>query len=642
MHIHGRRVLRAAVILAGVSALLIGAAAAAQEEERPKIFLEKKIFADTSDGKKSFYEVHTVSEGESLWKIFNRRSPLFPAEYVPMLKEFRRANPGVADPGMLKAGQKILIPSGPTAQTDSRVAEGKAVPHRVAKGDNLTKLLKARKVSRAELPRYLGAVKELNESVRDVNIIIAGRTILLPTGEYFAPAAEKLPETAAKEAPKEAPKEVTKEVPPETPPEPPAVALSRDVPPEPLPAAAEPAKPEAQLRVPAAPSPAAPAVMTAPEPPKPEPAKKEEAPALLPPKPPYRGLLTDLLTGLGEKWVDRGTLYLPVPSGGEVVLNLEDFPIARFSNGTQALIDFRGALPREIRALILETWKNYRVVSFEGAGDAGEMVHRLLQASGYHSVKEGISHPLVIGERVSVTLPARWVVLQTPDSLLKGQVILVKEVPEKPAGDLVAVLRYADRVGIRVLPFATDPSALEGFLVGIGEAVEEVEPPRRAVPSAGLPALDFALDYLGIPKKEEERLTIGGKGHAFRLVIQPERLFETGGKRYVVDTGKMAPALRAIVRDAGFAVFPVGKDDTGKGIFQRLLKEAGISSEARKGFLLSGGDKGGYSVRVTGTFLTSAEWLEAKKLRGAVLIAGRTHTATRTLLRDLGVEIVEW
>ncbi len=642
MHIHGRRVLRIWCIAAGVAALLIGAAAPAQDEERPKIFLEKKIFADTSDGKKSFYEVHTVSEGENLWKIFNRRYPFSPEVYFPMLKEFRRANPGVADPGKLKPGQKILIPSGLPVQTDPRMAEGKAVPHRVAKGDNLTKLLKARKVSRADLPRYLDAVKELNESVRDVNIIIAGRTILLPTGEYFAPAAEKLPETAAKEAPKETPKEASKEAPPKAmpgpfPPEPPAVTLSRNVPPELLPAAAEPAKPEAQLRTPAAPSPDAPAVMTAPEP-----AKKEEAPALLPPKPPYRGLLTDLLTGLGEKWVDHGTLYLPVPSGGEVVLNLEDFPIARFSNGTQALIDFRGALPDKIRALILETWKNYRVVSLEGAGNAGEMVHRLLQGAGYHSVKEGISHPLVIGEGVSVTLPARWVVLRTPDSLLKGEVILVKEVPEKPPGDLVAVLRYADRVGIRVLPYATDPSALEGFLVGIGEAREEVEPPRIAVPSAGLPALDFALDYLGIPKKEGERMTIGGKGDAFRLVLQPVRLFETGGRRYVVDTGKMAPALRTIVRDSGFSVFPIGKDDTGKGIFQRLLKEAGISSEARKGFLMSGNDKGGYSVRVTGTFLTSAEWLEAKKLQGAVLIAGRTHTATRTLLRDLGVEIVEW
>jgi LysM repeat protein len=617
--------LKKGIRAAGAAILLLAVAAPAQEDGRPKIFLEKKVFADTSEGKKSFYEVHTVLEGENLWKILSRRHALSQSEYAPFLKEFLRANPRVTDPGMLKPGQKILLPSAASPFQDSRVSEGKMVPHRVIKGDNLTKLLKKQGVSRKDLPRYMEAVKGINDSVRDVNRILAGTTILLPTESYFSPAQEPPSATVAGETPKEEP----------------AVALSRDVPPEPGPGIAEPARPEAQLRPPDSPPAAAPVVETAKEPPRQDAAKKEE-PSPPPPKPPYRGLLTDLLAGLGEKWADRGTLYLPVPSGGEVILNLEDFPVARFSNGTQVLIDFRGALPQNVRALITDTWKNYRVVSLEGTQDAGEIVHRLLQASGYHSVKEGIARPLVIGEGVSVVLPARWVVLRTPKSLLTGEVILIKEVPERPSGNLAAVLRYADRVGIRVLPFATDRSALEGFLVGIDDPAEAGEPPRLAVPPAGLPALDFALDFLSIPKKEGERLKIGGKGAAFQLVVEPERTFETGGKRHVVDTGRMAPALRTLVQDSGFAVFPVRKDEPGKTVFQRVLKEAGIPSEDRRDYLLAGGEKEGYSVRVTGTFVTSKEWLESRKTGGVMLFGGRVHSATRALLRDIGVEIVEW
>jgi LysM repeat protein len=721
MHVHGRRVLTAAVLAAAV--LFAAGAVLAEDEARPKIFLEKKVFADTSEGKKSFYEVHTVAQGENLWKILNGKGVLSPAEYVRMLREFRRANPAVNDPGKLKAGQKILVPSAaPPPPQDTRIVEGKVAPHRVAKGDTLTRLLAARGVSRRDLPKYLDVVKKLNESVRDVNRILLGSTILLPTGNYFdkelAKAAPKaLPETmkeapaelpketskelvksAPAEPPKEVPKEVSKvlpetvketpaelpkkaapspkEAPPaalakEVPSAPPAavrkevsqepqvpltreappvakakevpqVALTKEVPPEPVKAVDAPAKPEAQLRTPPVPQAAAPAVEVRPRPAKPEAPTKEE-PVLAPPKPPYRGMLADLLAGLGEKWADRGTLYLPVPSGGEVILSLEDFPVARFSNGTQVLIDFRGALPANIRALIMETWKNYRVVSMEGTRDAWEIVHRLLGASGYHSVKEGIARPLVIGEEVSVTLPARWVVLRTSESLLSGEVILIKEVPEKPSGGLAAVLLYADRVGIRVLPFATDPGALEGFLVGLGDPGEAGDPPPRlAAPAGGLPALDFALDFLGIPRKEGERLKIGGKGDPFQLVVQPERLFETGGKRYIADTGRMAPALKTLLRDSGYRIFPVPKEDTGKGIFQRVLKEAGISSEARRDFLLAGGEKDGYSVRATGTFLTSKEWREGRKAREAVLSGGRAHSATRALMRDLGVEIVEW
>jgi hypothetical protein len=198
-------------------------------------------------------------------------------------------------------------------------------------------------------------------------------------------------------------------------------------------------------------------------------------------------------------------------------------------------------------------------------------------------------------------------------------------------------------VGIRVLPFSADPSSLEGFLVGIDDPAGAGEPPRLAVPPGGLAALDFALEYLGIPKKEGERLKIGGgKSDAFQLTVQPERTFDTGGRRYVADTGKMAPALRTLVRDSGFTVFPVPRDEPGKGIFQRVLKEAGISSETRREFLLSGGDKEGYSVRVSGAFVTSKEWVEGRKMRDVVFFGGRVHTATRALLRDLGVEIVEW
>ncbi|MBP2679792.1 MAG: hypothetical protein H6Q82_2857, partial [Deltaproteobacteria bacterium] len=51
------------------------------------------------------------------------------------------------------------------------------------------------------------------------------------------------------------------------------------------------------------------------------------------------------------------------------------------------------------------------------------------------------------------------------------------EVPEKPDPGLLAVLQYARRVGIRVLPYADDPKAMEGFLVGVGEEASAGEIP---------------------------------------------------------------------------------------------------------------------------------------------------------------------
>jgi hypothetical protein len=124
-------------------------------------------------------------------------------------------------------------------------------------------------------------------------------------------------------------------------------------------------------------------------------------------------------------------------------------------------------------------------------------------------------------------------------------------------------------------------------------------------------------------------------------VVSPERYFEAGGKKYVVDTGKMSPAIHSILRESGYAVFMAGNDASGREILQRLMKAAGIVPEERKEYLLTGGAKAGYEIRVTGAFL-SLPGPPGETERRIVLIRRKIHSATRALLADMGVEIVEW
>ena len=643
------RSLPAALLL--VALLPVPPAAGQEGEDLPRIFLEKKIYSDTAGGKQRFFETHTVEKGDTLWRILERQGPLTPDRYAEILKEFRRANPKVADPSRLVPGQKLLVPSGAGEEPKD---DGKTVGYTVKKGDSLSRILASRGVPRRQRKKYLDAVQEINPSITDVNRILAGKTLRIPTEGYFtegkppaeperAVAAAPSPPPASPEAPapeKTAPPEVTAAPPPEARTAandvPPAPQLTREVAPTPGQDAPAPGKPEAELLAPTAVSPAASVAETGKAPP-------AEETVVPPARSPYRGLLSDLFLAIGEKWVDRGTMYLPLPSGRDVVLQLSDFPAVRFSGGTEALIDFRGGIPGRVRDAITAQWKSIRVVSLADAGGAGERIDRILGAAGYHSVKEGISQPLVMGETVSVALPARWIIQRTRESLLSGDIVLVKEVPEKPDPELLAVLRYARRLGIRVLPYADDPEAMEGFVVGVEEEASAGQVPvALAVPKAGgLPAVDFGLALLGIPSKTGERLRVGGEGDSFRLVVSPERLFEAGGKKYAVDTGKISPAIRTILRESGYAVFPVGKEVSGREILQRLMKAAAVRVEERKEYLLTGGPNAGYEVRVTGAFL-ALSGSPGGPGRKVVLVRRKIHSATRVLLRDMGVEIVEW
>ena len=664
------RLLPVALLLA---VALPGAAAAQEREDLPRIFLEKKVYSDTAGGKQSFFERHTVEKGETLWKILEWKEALTPDRYAELLKEFRRANPKVADPSRLRPGQELLVPSGGRPEAK---ADGRTVGYTVKRGDSLSKILSSRDVPLRQWKKYLDAIREINPAVTDVDRIVAGKTLHLPTEGYFteakppaepektmvamepettASAAEPVkagiaPEPAAEGQPGARPKapEPEKIAPPEVgraaapshveapaPEVPAAPALTRDIAAGPGQDALAAGKPDAELLVPKPVSPAASVVETG----KAKPAEETITP---PTRSPYRGLLSDLFLAIGEKWVDRGTMYLPLPSGGDAVLQLSDFPVVRFSGGAEALIDFRGGIPLRVANAISAQWKSLRVVSLADAGGAGDRIDRILRVSGYHSVKEGISRPVVMGDTVSVALPARWVIQRTGDSLLSGDLILLKEVPEKPDPELLAVLRYARRVGLRVLPYADDPKAMEGFLVGIQEEEGEEIPVGLVVPKAGgLPAVDVGLSLLGIAAKTGERLRLGGQGDGFRLVVSPERLFEVDGKKYVVDTGKMSPAILSILRESGYGIFPVGKDASGREIFQRLMKAAGVVPEERKEYLLTGGAKAGYEIRVTGAFL-SLPGPSGGAGRRIVLVRRKMHSATRALLGDMGVEIVEW
>jgi len=121
------------------------------------------------------------------------------------------------------------------------------------------------------------------------------------------------------------------------------------------------------------------------------------------------------------------------------------------------------------------------------------------------------------------------------------------------------------------------------------------------------------------------------------------RVFEVPGESFLAALDGLydTPAIRTVLRESGYAVFPVGKEVSGREILQRLLRVAGIGYEERREYLLTGGPNAGYEVRVTGAFpaLSGPPGGPGRKV---VLIRRKIHSATRVLLRDMGVEIVEW
>ncbi|MCL1926698.1 MAG: LysM peptidoglycan-binding domain-containing protein [Syntrophorhabdaceae bacterium] len=584
------------VVLAFFLLFPVMAFASSDVEERSQVFFEKKVYTDSAGGKHGLYETHVVKKGDSLWKLMGGNKKLTKKQFAEKLKDFKRTNPKVKNPSRLVPGQKIVIPvepAGDFARAD--VDTGKTVYYRVKKGDNLSKIYASQGSPGGSLKEFIKTIRKNNPSIKNVNKIYAGKTLRLPAGAD----------------------------------EPIAIATLS---PSDRPVAQTDARPQAELLPKESPTPDGSFIMTGKD--------KPDAGQIMPPaSPTYKGLLSDIFSALGEKWVEKGTMFLPLSSGEEVVLLLSDFPMVKFHGGDAALIDFQGGLPSRVREGIRLNWEYVQVVSLQDARSAADRIDRILQVSGYHSVKEGISSPLTIGEAVSVTLPARWIIQRTKENALSGDLVLLKETPEKPSAELVSILRYAQRVGVIVLPFADDPAAREGFLIGIEEERTPPQLPVALIVPSGdvLQAVDFTLSFLGINPLNAEQLNIGDKGGA----LQAERVFKAAGKTYVVDTGKIPEASRSVIRNAGHTIFSIKQNESGRSIFERLVNIAGGAVEDKKEHIIADGGESGYEVRIDGSLIHLP--LEAPEPdRKIFLIKEKTHSATRVLLQGLGVEIVEW
>ena len=114
------------------------------------------------------------------------------------------------------------------------------------------------------------------------------------------------------------------------------------------------------------------------------------------------------------------------------------------------------------------------------------------------------------------------------------------------------------------------------------------------------------------------------------------------GKNYVIDTGgKISDTVRFILKDSGYTIFPIVQNESGRSIFERLVKIAGGAVENQREHIIAGGTGAGYEVRIDGSrVVLPPEMLEPD--RQVFFVKEKTHSATRVLLKDLGVEIVEW
>ncbi|NIO16870.1 MAG: LysM peptidoglycan-binding domain-containing protein [Deltaproteobacteria bacterium] len=651
------------LILAVLSGSHSLALAAKESAGRPKIYLEKRVIAEKAGKQIKFFEVYRMEKGDSLWKIFTDKLGGRKSEFSLFVEAFEKANPGIANPSLIKRESRVKLPMnvgtlGKKNLLESMVRQGKIFEYTVTSGDILWRTAPGEFRSTREMLKYIEEVRELNPFLKNPDWIYPGQKFYLPNYSYFLedgserePTFARMEEVAgeAQADLRDDEKEIagsldaavvgdekvrgeseTEDLSPEKP------VLDRPAEGDKGTLEVERAYPEKVFEKEMATKGDVDAgTITSTRP------HGSQRPDFQMSLPKQRGLFSDLLSALGEKLILSGEMYVPLDGGGELVLNMEKYPIARFSNGRNVILDLWGSIPREVERVLRDKWMGYAVLRHDSEKGIDAFLENLLKAGGYYSVKDGRTTQLVIGDKVSVSINADLIALRENDSLLKGEVNAIKRLHLPSLSPIQSsIYAYCLKTGVLVIPYYVDRSIGEGYVVSYYAEATEDNYDREKVPEMLPDGAKYILDAAGVRSSRSHKISIKGKEGAFTLTIKPDLVFWAKKQPYILDPERFAEPITDLLVKEGYRIIHVEANSSYATIIPRLLKLAGVEYSLYENEIISGGKDKGYTLRASG-FALKKESTGGE--RDILFVDGEVDLGLRGLLyRDFGMRVITY
>ena len=259
--------------------------------------------------------------------------------------------------------------------------------------------------------------------------------------------------------------------------------------------------------------------------------------------------LRDIFDQIGEEWVDSGEQFIPLKSGGHVNLKADSFPTLNLHNGRMLIIDIRNELPEDITRLIESDWQTYKVVHLAPHDNLKAALDKILAACAYHEVL-GSEERLKLRSHIDITLGGDWVIVPQKGTGDTPEVIIALALIGNQTERTPMVVRtYLEKLGVRVIDYPDFPAPPKP---------EEELPAEKKVPLEkgnpfALPTM--LLNLAGQSFSSEVKIPVyqsGGTG--FNLIIHADLFFNRGGSDCIIDTTGLSPDIIELLKKHRFRV----------------------------------------------------------------------------------------
>ena len=300
---------------------------------------------------------------------------------------------------------------------------------------------------------------------------------------------------------------------------------------------------------------------------KPRPAKTKDSAEILALK---QGLKA-IFNQMGEEWVDGGEQFIPLKSGGQVNLKAASFPVLNLNNGRRIIVDIKNELPEDIGRLIEADWEDYRIVHLAQDDSLKTATGKILSACNYHTVVKSGDYLKVTGD-VGITIAGDWAIIpQKGKGDIPDRIITLSFIRSRSEQTPRVVKAYLARLGIIAVDYPD--------FSGSDSASEEVPVLKEITmkENVDFPLTTLLLDLAGQPfSRTLEMPLYRGEDSGFNVIIKANIFFNRQGQDCIIDFKGLSPHIVSLLRKHRIRVLPLSRERVPRRITARILDFLGI------------------------------------------------------------------
>jgi LysM repeat protein len=282
--------------------------------------------------------------------------------------------------------------------------------------------------------------------------------------------------------------------------------------------------------------------------------------------------LAEFFALLGEEWINTGEHYIPLKAGGQVNLKAEAFPILSLGSGQRVIVDLHRELPEKMAQVISANWDNYRVVHLKADEELRGALNKILAACEYYKIyKQG--EPLELRGDITLQVSADWII-QTSEDMSR-----------------TLLISLADKSGYRI------PPELRNFLTNFGVKSIEYPPAQQNAPETSAPPASSDVLFAGKDKaaviesvlnltgqtftRDVEMPVIQGRKSGVSLMVKADFFLYVDGKDSIIDFTGIGPDIIPLLKEYKVSVLSLGSEQDPARIVSRTLEFIGVKFDSK-------------------------------------------------------------